>query len=249
MTPATVDLSASYSIFPLGDSAITIDLGNCIDEQLNRRALVIHDWLQAHRLPGVLDILVAYSSVSIYYEPIQVRAGGLDGFPGVYHRLERLMIRAWEETGGKLYGMSANPEVPGHYFRIPVCYEKAYAPDLDWVAEAKGLSRDEVIGLHSSNEYRVYMVGFLPGFPYLGKTDARLEVARKPQPSPVKAGGVGIAGLQTGIYPLNSPGGWRIIGQTPVALFNPKADPPVHLQTGDRVQFYSISESEFQDWK
>ena len=249
MTPATVDLSASYSIFPLGDSAITIDLGNCIDEQLNRRALVIHDWLQAHRLPGILDILVAYSSVSIYYEPIQVRAGGLDGFPGVYYRLERLMIRAWEETGGKLDGLPVKPEVPGHHFRIPVCYEKAYAPDLDWVAEAKGLSREEVIGLHSSNEYRVYMVGFLPGFPYLGKTDARLEVARKPEPAPVRAGGVGIAGLQTGIYPMNSPGGWRIIGRTPVALFNPKADPPVHLQTGDRVQFYSISESEFQDWK
>ncbi|WP_431216748.1 5-oxoprolinase subunit B family protein [Puia sp. P3] len=112
-----------------------------------------------------------------------------------------------------------------------------------------GYPRDEVIGLHSSNEYRVYMVGFLPGFPYLGKTDARLEVARKSQPAPVRAGGVGIAGLQTGIYPLSSPGGWRIIGQTPVVLFNPKADPPVHLQTGDRVQFYPISGSEFHDWK
>ncbi|WP_431216749.1 carboxyltransferase domain-containing protein [Puia sp. P3] len=140
MTPATVDLSASYSIFPPGDSAITIDLGNCIDEQLNRRALVIHDWLQAHRLPGVLDILVAYSSVSIYYEPIQVRSAGLGGFPGVYYRLERLMIKAWEETGGKLDGLPGKPEVPGHHFRIPVCYEKAYAPDLDWVSEVSGLS-------------------------------------------------------------------------------------------------------------
>jgi inhibitor of KinA len=93
------------------------------------------------------------------------------------------------------------------------------------------------------------MVGFLPGFPYLGKTDARLEVARKPQPTPVKAGGVGIAGLQTGIYPLNSPGGWRIIGQTPIALFDPNADPPIHLQTGDSVQFYPILESEFRNWK
>jgi inhibitor of KinA len=246
MTPATVDLSASYSIFPLGDSAITIDLGNYIDEQLNRRALVIHDWLQAHRLPGVLDILVAYSSVSIYYDPIEVRSGGLDGFPGVYHRLEQLMIRAWGETGKEPEG---KPEVKGHHFRIPVCYEKAYAPDLDWVAEARGLSREEVIGLHSSNDYRVYMVGFLPGFPYLGKIDTRLEVARKPQPATVKAGGVGIAGLQTGIYPLNSPGGWRIIGQTPIALFNPKADPPVHLQTGDSVKFFPISESEFYNWK
>ena len=246
MTSAIVDLSASYSIFPLGDSAITIDLGNCIDEQLNKRALDIHDWLQGHRLPGIQDILVAYSSVSIYYDPNVVRAGGLDGFQGVYHRLQQLMERAMEATGGKLDG---GVPVQGHHFRIPVCYEKAYAPDLDWVAEEKGLSPDEVIGLHSSGIYRVYMVGFLPGFPYLGKTDARLEVARKPQPTPVKAGGVGIAGLQTGIYPLNSPGGWRIIGQTPIALFDPNADPPIHLQTGDSVQFYPILESEFRNWK
>lgn len=248
MTSATVDLSASYSIFPLGDSAITIDLGNCIDEQLNRRALVIHDWLQSHRLPGIQDIVVAYSSVSIYYDPTAVRAGGSDGFPGVYHRLQQLMERALEETTGKPDSLPGAPG-QGHQFRIPVCYEKAYAPDLDWVAGEKGLSPGEVIGLHSSVLYRVYMVGFLPGFPYLGKTDARLEVPRKSQPTPVKAGGVGIAGLQTGIYSLNSPGGWRIIGQTPVALFNPNADPPIHLQTGDRVQFYPISESEFRNWK
>jgi inhibitor of KinA len=256
MIAATVDLSASYSIFPLGDSAITIDLGNCIDEQLNRRALVIHDWLQAHRMPGIQDILVAYSSVSIYYDPTAVRAGGLDGFPGAYYRLEQLIETALAETAGKSLAETAGTpdaiaEAPGqgHHFRIPVCYEKAYAPDLDWVAGEKGLSPDEVIGLHSSGLYRVYMVGFLPGFPYLGKTDVRLEVARKPQPTPVKAGGVGIAGMQTGIYPLNSPGGWRIIGQTPTALFNPNADPPIHLQTGDSVQFYPISESEFRDWK
>jgi len=247
MTSATVDLSASYSIFPLGDSAITIDLGNCIDEQLNRRALVIHDWLQAHRLPGIQDILVAYSSVSIYYDPNVVRTGGSDS-AGVYHRLQQLMERAIDATGGKPDGI-LGASVQGHHFRIPVCYEKAYAPDLDWVAGEKGLSPEEVIGLHSAGIYRVYMVGFLPGFPYLGKMDVRLEVARKPQPTPVKAGGVGIAGLQTGIYSLNSPGGWRIIGQTPIALFNPNADPPIHLQTGDTVQFYPILESEFRNWK
>lgn len=248
MTSANVDLSASCSIFPLGDSAITVDLGNCIDEQLNRRALVIHDWLQAHRLPGIQDILVAYSSVSIYYDPTAVKGGGLDGFPGVYHRFQQLMERALKETGGMPDGIPVAPG-QGHHFRIPVCYEKAYAPDLDWVAGEKGLSPDEVISLHSLQQYRVYMVGFLPGFPYLGKTDVRLEVARKPQPTPVKAGGVGIAGMQTGVYPLNSPGGWQIIGQTPIALFNPNADPPIHLQTGDSVQFYPISESEFRNWK
>ena len=240
-----MDLSASCSIFPLGDSAITIDLGNYIDEQLNRQALAIHDWLRAQRVPGIIDIVVAYSSVSIYYDPTEVRRDGASDYPGTYHRWQQLMLRALEETGGRL----GEPEVCGHHFRIPVCYEKAYAPDLDWVAGEKGLSGEEVIGLHSSQLYRVYMIGFLPGFPYMGKTDARLEVARKQQPAPVRAGGVGIAGMQTGIYPLNSPGGWRIIGQTPIALFNPKSDPPIHLQTGDSVQFYPISELEFLNWK
>jgi inhibitor of KinA len=173
-----------------------------------------------------------------------IRAGGLDGDRGAYGRLQQLMEKALKEAGG-----TAGAARSGHHFRIPVCYEKAYAPDLDWVAGEKGLSPDEVIGLHSSVQYRVYMVGFLPGFPYLGKTDTRLDVARKPQPAPVRAGGVGIAGMQTGIYPLNSPGGWRIIGQTPVVLFDPGTDPPIHLQTGDSVQFYPISELEYRNWK
>jgi len=137
----------------------------------------------------------------------------------------------------------------GHFFRIPVCYEGEYGPDLEWVAREKNLPRDKVIRLHSFCTYHVYMVGFLPGFPYMGKTDPRLEVSRKPQPVAVVAGGVGIAGIQTGIYPLNSPGGWQIIGRTPSKLFNPEFDPPVRLQAGDQVQFYPISREEFTSWK
>lgn len=241
-------LSALYSIFPLGDSAITIDLGNCIDEQLNRRALAVHDWLQAHRVAGFLDIIVAYSSVSIYYDPAVVRINGVNNSNGVYYGLEGLLIQAWEETGGG--GAEPAGGMDGsHFFRIPVCYEGEYAPDLEWVAGEKGVSTEEVIGLHTSVIYRVYMVGFLPGFPYMGRTDARLEIGRKKQPVPVGAGGVGIAGVQTGIYPLNSPGGWQIIGRTPVPLFNLQEDPPIRLQPGDSVQFYPVSKTEFGDWK
>jgi inhibitor of KinA len=127
-----------------------------------------------------------------------------------------------------------------------VCYEGAYAPDLEDVARQQGLSVREVIELHCAGVYRVYMIGFLPGFPYLGAVDQRLEVPRKPRPVPVAAGGVGIAGKQTGIYPLNSPGGWSIIGRTPVRLFDSQTDPPVRLQTGDRVEFYPIPTEEFR---
>ncbi len=245
-------LSASFSIFPLGDSAITIDLGNCIEEQLNRRALAIHDWLQSHRFPGFLDIIVAYSSVSIYYDPTVVRCSKLNNSNGVYYGLEGLLMQAWEATDEMTDKVGEGQETPaagGHLFQIPVCYTGEYAPDLEWVAAEKQLSPEEVIGLHTSLIYRVYMVGFLPGFPYMGRTDARLEIGRKKQPASVVAGGVGIAGIQTGIYPLTSPGGWQIIGRTPVSLFNPEEDPPIRIQAGDSVQFYPVSKKEFEDWK
>lgn len=244
--------SSSYSIFPLGDSAITIDLGNCIEEQLNRRALAVNDWLQAHRFPGFLDIIVAYSSVTIYYDPTIVQCGKLNNSNGIYYGLEGLLLQAWEETCGmadKAIDEKGTEGAKGHFFRIPVCYEGEYAPDLEWVAAEKGFSREEVIGLHTSVIYRVYMIGFLPGFPYMGKTDLRLETGRKKQPVPVAAGGVGIAGIQTGIYPLNSPGGWQIIGRTPMPLFNLREDPPIRIQAGDSIQFYPVSKKEFGDWE
>ncbi|MBS1664541.1 MAG: carboxyltransferase domain-containing protein, partial [Bacteroidetes bacterium] len=120
-------------------------MGNSIDEQLNRRTLAIHDWLQAHRLAGVLDIIVAYSSVTIYYDPWIVRCGELRDDRSVYHGLERFLVRAWEETEGE-----EPAGQKGHFFRVPVCYEGEYAPDLEWVAREKGLTKEEVIHLHHS---------------------------------------------------------------------------------------------------
>jgi inhibitor of KinA len=207
--------------------------------------------LQAHRYPGFLDIIVAYSSVSIYYDPTVVRCSKLNNSNGVYYGLEGLLIRAWEETDemtDETGEGQQTSEAKGHFFRIPVCYEREYAPDLEGVAKEKGLSQEEVVGLHTSVIYRVYMVGFLPGFPYMGRTDARLEIGRKKQPVSVKPGGIGIVGVQTGIYPLNSPGGWQIIGRTPMPLFNLHEDPPIRLQAGDRVEFYPVSKKEFGDY-
>jgi inhibitor of KinA len=226
--------TSSPSIYPLGDSALTLDLGNCIDEQLNTRALAICDWLGAHPLDGIMDRIVAYSSVSVFYDPTQV-----------YDRkaISEWLLEAWKQTSTAL-----PPGDKGREVSVPVCYEGEYAPDLEAVARQKGLSLREVIDLHCSAEYRIYMIGFLPGFPYMGKIHPRIEVPRKMRPVPVIAGGVGIAGMQTGIYPLNSPGGWQIIGRTPLHLFNRHADPPVLLHTGDRVRFYPVSTAEFLTW-
>jgi inhibitor of KinA len=241
-----VNRSTSFSIYPLGDSAITIDLGNCIDEQLNIQALAIHDWLQAHRFPGVTDIIIAYSSVSVFFDPVFVRTSKMNCPNGVYSWIKGLLEQAREEV---MAGFKAADNGDAHHFRIPVCYEGEYAPDLEWVARKKGLSTAAVIALHCAIPFRIYMIGFLPGFPYMGKIDDRLEIPRKDRPVPVMAGGVGIAGIQTGVYPLNSPGGWQIIGRTPIRLFDPKSDPPIRLQSGDQVQFYPISREEFLDWK
>jgi inhibitor of KinA len=229
----------TFSIFPLGDSAITIDLGNCIDEQHNKCAVAVYDWLQAHRFAGIRDILVACSSVSLFYDPAAV---GANGSGGVSRHMENFLLEAWSVVSREPV---LRPETDVPTISIPVCYESEYAPDIETVAREKDLSVREVVEIHTSAVYRVYMLGFLPGFPYMGRVDERLHLSRKERPVPVAAGGVGIANLQTGIYPLASPGGWQIIGRTPVKLFDPLTEPPARLRTGDRVQFHPVSAEEF----
>lgn len=251
-------MEQSFSIFPLGDSAITIDLGNHIDEQLNRKALALLDRVQALGLPGVKDIIVAYSSVTVLYDPVSVIQGGPVGTTcreGAFGYMKKRLEGAWQKVASGPDGVGEKNGDPlressgnGHVTRIPVCYEGEYGPDLDLFIREKGLPREDIIRLHTSPAYLVYMIGFLPGFPYLGKVDPGLEMHRKERPVPVSAGGVGIAGNQTGIYPLNSPGGWQIIGRTPLKLFDPYSATPVRLKIGDRVQFFSVTKQEFQDY-
>jgi inhibitor of KinA len=259
------DLEQPLSIFPLGDSAITIDMSDCIDEQVNRKAVAIGKWLQDHPDAGRLDIIVAYSSVSVFYDPVKVRSANPDFPEGAFgwmrHRLEEAWHQAGrtsvqnetnltagpcENTGSTVQGEDTRLVIDSQrIIKMPVCYDGDFGPDLDEVSKSKGMSREEVIALHSSRIYRVYMIGFLPGFPYLAPIDARLAMAREVRPVPVMAGSVGIAGHQTGIYSLNSPGGWQIIGRTPVRLFDPSAAEPVLLKTGDEVQFFPVTPQEF----
>jgi inhibitor of KinA len=228
-----------YTIFPLGDSALTIDFGNLVDENINKKLITLFRQLRQHASPKILDIIPAYSSLTVYYD---VAAAALPG------------KSAFEVMAGMIEGMTATPhssvEESSNLFEIPVCYAEKFAPDMAALAAQKGLSVREVIQIHTGRTYRVYMLGFLPGFAYMGTVDERISLPRKQDPrSKVLAGAVGIAGNQTGIYPLESPGGWQIIGRTPMQIFNRDKERPVLLQAGDSVNFYSITENEFENYQ
>jgi inhibitor of KinA len=230
-------LESKFVIFPIGDNAVTIDLGNRINELLNRKVLGMQQWLSERALEGVKDLIIAYSSLTIFYDPVLIRKKHLISST-VFQFIKSKLEDAWANA-------SPSDETPGDLLmRIPVCYDNDFGFDLDFIADIKRLSKEEIIQLHVSKIYRVYMIGFLPGFSYLGEVDEKLIISRKQTPVPVPAGSVGIAGSQTGMYPLNCPGGWQIIGRTPLRLFNPSMAIPVTLKPGDYVQFYPITREE-----
>jgi len=212
-----------YTIFPLGDNAVVLVFGNIIDEQINKLVHSIFYQLQNDPIPGMTEAVPGYSSLTIYYDVLFIR-----------NKLDKDLSTENIETG--------DPQV---LIKIPVCYDKEYGTDLDFIALQNNIPVEEIIQLHSSATYRVYMLGFLPGFTYMGLVDERISSPRKQQPTPVEAGSVGIAGRQTGIYPFKSPGGWQIIGRTPWKLFDKGKVNPVLFKSGDHVQFYSITIEEF----
>lgn len=234
-------MRAPFHIFPLGDAAATIELGQQIDEQLNHQVLAMQQWMQQHRFKGLLDSVTGYCSLTVYYDPFIVHknyapAGTV--FNWVRDRLQQAYTQAQPSAVEN-----------NNIIRIPVCYEAPFSPDLVNLAQQARLSTAEVVTLHTNTIYNVYMIGFLPGFSYMGAVNPQIAVPRKSRPEPVAAGSVGIAGSQTGIYPLNSPGGWQIIGRTPLKIFDPFADEPVRLRAGNKVQFYPITVKEFGEWQ
>jgi inhibitor of KinA len=236
-----MEAGSPYKIFFIGDSVVTIDFGNIIDERINKKALALFNYLSRNPLQGMIEALPAYSSVSIYYDIALLRKK-ISSQKKVYEwirvELEKLMRI-------DLTGM----QIAGNFVRIPVCYENEFAPDLYWLAGQKNISPEEVVRLHTSKRYRVYMLGFLPGFAYMGEVEEKIAIPRKPQPQQITAGSVGIAGKQTGIYPLNSPGGWQIIGRTPLKLFDKDKNGPCLLSAGDQVEFYLITKDEFENYQ
>jgi inhibitor of KinA len=230
----------SYRIFPLGDSAVTIDFGNVIDEATNKEVLALFQAISADPLPGMTEAIPAYCSLTVYYDVFSISKIVAAG-SSVYEFISGLLKKRLDQP-------LKTTEEPARIVTIPVCYEGEFAPDIGQLAKEKNISVEEVIRIHGSKQYRVYMLGFLPGFSYMGEVDEKISISRKSQPVMVGAGSIGIAGRQTGIYPLASPGGWQIIGRTPLKLFEAEKKEPTLLKAGDIVQFTSISKNEFENY-
>jgi inhibitor of KinA len=225
-------------MLPLGDASLLIELGHTIDAATHARVRAAFDALSAAAIPGVIDIVPAYTGVAVHYAPLAFAREGNghdDGIP--YDNVRRAIVTVLDEV-------AAVPVEPGPVVDIHVRYGGEEGPDLDYVARHTGITTAEVIALHTAAEYTVYMIGFTPGFPYLGGLPAQLATPRRASPrQAVPAGSVGIAGSQTGIYPLRTPGGWQIIGRTDERLFRPELDPPTLLRIGDRVRFVDVSDA------
>ena len=227
-----------YHIFSLGDTAITVDFGNCIDEAINKEVIAIFNHLQQLPLPGMIEAVPAYSSLTVYYDVMALKkktASNQTVFEWMKQQLEE-----------RLQQPVLQNEMTKRLVKIPVCYDEKFAMDILHLAKTNNISVDEVIQIHTSKPYKVYMLGFLPGFAYMGEVDERITMHRKPQPVNIEEGSVGIAGKQTGIYPLDSPGGWQIIGRTPLKIFDERKEESTLLRAGDMVQFYSITKNEFE---
>lgn len=230
-----------YRIYPIGDQALTLDFGNLINDEINARVMALFYWLKEEDLHGIKDIIPAYASISVIYDAGLMRKWVGNGSAYVY--MEDYLINALQQLD--FLSLPSSREL-----RIPVCYHQSLAPDLVELCEAKKMDLSELVAIHISKPYRVYMIGFLPGFAYMGSLDERIMAPRKQTPrTHVAAGSVGIAGVQTGIYPFASPGGWQLIGQTPLSLFDANAAVPSLFQPGDLVQFESISLEQFQHLK
>ena len=225
MTHTAMDLS------PLGDSALLLRLGDSIDDATHRRVRAVCARLEEGRLPALIECVPAYASVAVHYDP-----------SALGERAYERMATAVREA---LQGVREEELPEPRRVEIPVFYGGETGPDLEEVARRTGLDAEEVVSIHAGGGYRVYMVGFAPGFAYLGGLDERIAVPRRATPRPrVPASGVGIGGRQTGVYPSASPGGWQIIGRTPLRLFSPESDPPALLRVGDRVRFRAVSREE-----
>jgi len=229
-----------YQLYSISDQAITLDFGGPISEETNDRVHRLVASLQHNMLPGITDIIPAYNSVTVVYDYMTVYQQQLknkNSLP-VY-----TLVEQWIENNVNL--QSIENEHGKKEIIIPVCYDKSVGIDIEFVAKSHALSIEQVIELHTAKTYRVFMNGFLPGFAYMGIVDPAIQTPRHDIPRPlVTAGSVGIAGVQTGIYPCNSPGGWQIIGKTPLPLIDENES--LLLTPGSLVKFNAISLLSFE---
>jgi KipI family sensor histidine kinase inhibitor len=225
-------LYAHAKFLVMGDRGLLAEFGDNISLRVNEKVRRVHLGLQTELIEGIVETVPTYRSLLILYDPLML---SLEALKKKLARIEK--------------GLQQTPFPEPRLTRIPVVYGDLYGPDLEGVANTHGISQKEVIRLHCSKPYHIYMIGFMPGFPYMGELPETLVTPRLKTPRlSVPTGSVAIAQKQTGIYSMESPGGWHLLGRTPVKLFSPGKNPPALLQMGDLVQFYPISEKEYKEW-
>ncbi|MGI6574277.1 MAG: 5-oxoprolinase subunit PxpB [bacterium] len=218
-------------LLPAGDRALVVEFGNKVSLDINKKVRALVLTLHRNPIAGVEELVPSYRSVLIYYDPLRLPLFELE-----------------ERLGLLLADLAEGEDKKAEVTIIPVCYGGEYGPDLADVAQLTGLKEDEVIEIHTGTDYYIYMLGFTPGYPYLGGLDQRLIIPRLQNPrTRIPAGSVALAGNQTGIYPIESPGGWRLIGRTPLRLYDPNREPPVLLSAGNYVRFQAISPARYRE--
>jgi KipI family sensor histidine kinase inhibitor len=211
-----------------GDTALVVEFGDRVDPGLSDRVLRLSGAVRRSRTPGIIETVPTFRSLFVLYDPLMIDSANL------ISNIEKLLDESQREL------------TPAKLWRIPACYELSYAPDLPEIADRTGRSPEEIIHLHSTTRFHVYMIGFLPGHPYMGDLPDMLALPRRVDPRVrVPAGSIAIANKLSVIYPVESPGGWHLIGATPVRLFNPEAERPSLLSPGDKVQFDRVSPADF----
>lgn len=230
----TTEASENFRVLPAGESALVIELGDRIDPDINQRVYDLAATIERAALAVVQEVVPTYRSLLVRYDPL--RANYAD------------MAKSVEDLARATLTGKGSKEQQRQLYEVAVVYGGEDGPDLPAVASHVGLAEDEVVSLHTRPAYRVYMLGFAPGFPYLGGLDPRIACPRLKTPrTRVTAGSVGIAENQTGIYPLATPGGWQIIGRTPVRLFDARRDPPVAITPGSFLRFVKVSQKEARE--
>jgi KipI family sensor histidine kinase inhibitor len=226
-------MSSDYPKFLLaGEDGLIVEFGDRIDPEVNSLVLRLAEILSESEMAEIVELVPTYCSLFISYNPM------ITTFSDLVKRVEKVLPL-----------LKSRKEVMHKLVRIPVVYGGEYGPDLVDVAKMHGLTEREVIEIHTGKDYLVYMLGFTPGFPYMGVVPEEIATPRLKNPRlKVPKGSVGIAETQTGIYSMESPGGWRIIGRTPIEVFNPFRKPPFLLSPGDGVRFFPISFNQFEKW-
>lgn len=217
-------------ILPCGDAALSVEFGDAVDPALNARVLALDAGLAAQPIAGIVETVPTYRALFVQYDPVAI------GFAELAARLAQRAARP--ATGAAV----------GRLWRIPVVYGGGFGEDLEAVAAHAGLSAEEVVARHTAAEYRVYMIGFTPGFAYLGGLDPALATPRRAEPRlATPTGSVSIGGVQTGIHCVEAPSGWNLLGRTPVRTFHPGREPMFLLEPGDRIRFHAVPAGEWPD--